>query len=176
MTQGEGKGQKRGREAVEADSLLPSSSSDRVRSVSVAFYPSIPSSSPSFQTLGLLRLVLHSHVILFFRLPSICPFSLSLSASSTILLAKVLAFSFWFSPFLDGCVLPLLFLSAPSPTRAAFPPTPFAASPPPSPSPAQCSTPPLHWNSKVNQTPTSALAHGDHGLMEESDPAADCPG
>lgn len=133
MTQGEGKGQKRGREAVEADSLLPSSSSDRVRSVSVAFYPSIPSSSPSFQTLGLLRLVLHSHVILFFRLPSICPFSLSLSASSTILLAKVLAFSFWFSPFLDGCVLPLLFLSAPSPTRAAFPPTPFAASPPPLP-------------------------------------------
>lgn len=28
----------------------------------------------------------------------------------------------------------------------------------------------------MNQTPISALAHGAHGLMEESDPAADCPG
>lgn len=167
MTQGEGKGQKRGREAVEADSLLPSSSSDSVRSVSVAFYPSIPSISPPFQTLSLLP-VSHPHVR-----PPICPFSLSLSASSTILLAKVLAFSFCFSPFLNGCVLPLFSLHLLQP-GAAFPPTSFE--PPPPPSPAQCSSPPLHWNSKVNQTPKSALVHRAHGLMEESDPAADCPG
>lgn len=124
MTQGEGKGQKRGREAVEADSLLPSSSSDSVRSVSVAFYPSIPSISPPFQTLSLLP-VSHPHVR-----PPICPFSLSLSASSTILLAKVLAFSFCFSPFLNGCVLPLFSLHLLQP-GAAFPPTSFE--PPPAP-------------------------------------------
>lgn len=134
MTQGEGKGQKRGREAVEADSLLPSSSSDSVRSVSVAFYPSIPFISPPFQTLSLLPLVCHPYVILFSGFPSICPFSLSLSASSTILLAKVLAFSFRFSPFLDGCVLPLFSHSAPSPTRGCISTHPFrrVAAPPPS--------------------------------------------
>lgn len=187
MTQGEGKGQKRGREAAEAGSLPPSSSSPAsARSLSLR----------SFLPLGSLHLTslrgsrpppsspttpLPESFFFFFsglpsiRLPSL-PFPVSVPSPFFPFFPSDR--SYIFCPFfsLSGWVFSLSSLLC----LSTFPSQGLRSHPPLSalpahrpPSPAQCFSPPRHWNSKVNDTPF--LAHRAHGLMKDSDPAAECP-